>query len=109
FRLLRHRYAGARQAIGGDPRPRRHAPFHRRGFACLPVGRGHLPRHGLRAARRAAAAIYRPLLYGRLSDRADRPDRAGGLATPLVAARRGELTRSVTSGAHAAAPKLTFI
>ena len=50
-RLLRHRHAGARQAAGGDPRSRRHARLHRRRFAGVPVGRRHLPRHGLRAAR----------------------------------------------------------
>ena len=50
-RLLRHRHAGARQAARRHPRPRRHAQLHRRRFARLPLGRGHLPRHGLRAAR----------------------------------------------------------
>ena len=49
--------------------------IHRRGFARLPVGRGHLPRDGLREARSAAAAIHRPLLHRRISDAAHRPRR----------------------------------
>ncbi len=49
-RLLRHRHAGARQAAGRHPRPRRHAQVHRRGFAGIPLGRGHLQGDGLRGA-----------------------------------------------------------
>ena len=69
FRLLRHRHAGARQAAGRHPRSRRHAQLHRRRLARVPVGRGHLSRHGLRAARSgcdrssptiASPAIIRP-------------------------------------------------
>ena len=35
-----------RQAARRHPRPRGHEQVHRRGFAGLPVGRRHLPRHG---------------------------------------------------------------
>ena len=42
---------------------------HRRGLARLPVGRWHLPRHGLAGPRPGAAAIHRPLLHWRLPDR----------------------------------------
>ena len=44
--LLRHRHARARQAARRHARSRRHARIHRRGFAGLPLGRRHLPRHG---------------------------------------------------------------
>ena len=47
LRLLRHRHAGTRQTAGGEPRSRRHAQLHRRGFTRIPVGRGYLSRHGL--------------------------------------------------------------
>ena len=52
--LLRHRHARARQAARRHPRSGRHAAVHRRGFAGVPVGRRHLPRHGL-----ATSAIRR--------------------------------------------------
>ena len=64
---------------------------HRRGFARLPVGRRHLPRHGLREARPGAAAVHRPLLHRRLSDAADRPVGDRAHAAPALAAGRGEL------------------
>src|SRR4029079_3055224 len=71
---------------------RRDAPLHRRGFARVPVGRGHLPLDGLRAARPRAAAIHPPLLHRRISDAADRPHRARSLTAPAVTAGRGELS-----------------
>ncbi len=55
-----HDLEGMRQFIGAD-------------FARLPLGRGHLPGDGRDAARSAAAAIHRPLLHRRLSDRPHRP------------------------------------
>ena len=76
--------------------------LHRRRLARLPVGRRHLSRHGLRAARSGAAAVHRPLLHRRLSDPAHRPERARGAAAAIVAARRGELTRSVIPQARTA-------
>ena len=65
--------------------------IHRRGFARLPLGRRHLPRHGLREARPGAAAIHRPLLHRRLSDAADRPVGDRAHAAAAFAAGRGEL------------------
>ncbi len=44
--LLRHRHAREGQALGGHPRPGRHARIHRRGFTAISLGRRHLPRHG---------------------------------------------------------------
>src|SRR4029077_3652697 len=93
-RLLRHRHAGAGQAFGRDPRSRRHAQIHRRRFARLPLGRGHLSRHGRKGPRSGAAAIHRSLLHRRISDPADRPHRAGRLAAPTLAARRSQLKPS---------------
>ncbi len=74
-RLLRHRHARARQAARRHPRRWRNAAVHRRRLARLPVGRGHLPGHGRGAAAIRPAAVHRPLLHRRVSDRADRPDR----------------------------------
>ena len=82
-----HDLEGMRTFIGAD-------------FPRVPVGRGDLSRHGLRAARSPAAAIHRPLLYRRLSDPAHRPDRAGSVAATIVAARRSGLTRGVFRAAH---------
>ena len=45
--LLRHRHARPRQAARRHPHARGDAAIHRRGFARLPVGRGHLPLDGL--------------------------------------------------------------
>ncbi len=66
---------------------------HRRRLAGLPLGRGHLPRHGLRDARPGAAAIHRPLLHRRLPDAAHRPRRRRRTAA-AVAAGRSELSSS---------------
>jgi hypothetical protein len=55
------------------------------------IGRGHLPRHGPRAARSAAPAIHRPLLHRRLSHRAHRPQRRGRHPAAAFAPGRGEL------------------
>ncbi len=89
--LLRHRHARARQAVGSNARSRRHATVHRRRFAGLPVGRWHLPCHGIAGPRSRPPAIHRPLLHRRLSDRAHRSCRARGEPAAIVAARRSHL------------------
>ena len=96
--LLRHRHAGTRQAAGGHARSRRHAQIYRRGFAGVPFGRRHLPRHGRERPRSAAAAIHRPLFHRRIPDRADRPHRPRRDAPPALVARRGELSLISKSG-----------
>jgi len=67
-------------------------------LARLPVGRRHLPRHGRRAPRPAAAAIHRPLLHRRVSDAAHRPQRRHDPAAAALAAGGGELSAGVLSG-----------
>ena len=89
--LLRHRHAGAGQAVGRDARPGRHAEIHRCGFAGLPVGQWHLPRHGRKRTRSGSPAIHRPLLHRRISHRPDRPHGGRRPAPPALASRRGEL------------------
>ena len=95
--LLRHRHAGAGQAACRHARSRRHAQIHRRGFAGFPFGRRHLPRHGRKRPRSAAAAVHRPLLHRRISDRTDRPLGARRDAAPALAARRGQLRNATAA------------
>ena len=78
--------------LGGDPQPRGNAGVHRRGLARLPLGRWHLQGDGPRGARSVAAAVHRPLLHRRISDRPHRPDRPAGAAAATVAARGSRLT-----------------
>ena len=59
----------ANMTRGGDAR------VHRRHQPGVPVGRRHLPRARLRAARRSQPPVHRPLLHRRLPDRPDRPER----------------------------------
>ena len=81
-RFLWHRHAGARQTARRPHGSREHARIHRGRQSGLPVGGGHLSRHGLFRAQRQTAAIHRPLLYRRLSDPAHRQGwRAGGPAS----------------------------
>ena len=51
-------------------------------------------------ARSGAAAIHRPLLHRRISDRADRPDRPAGAAAATVAAGRSGLVVAAVSPAQ---------
>ncbi len=74
--LLRHRHAGTRKAARRHPRLGRDVPLHRRRLARVSVGGRNLSRHGRERAQSAAAAVHRPLLHRRISNRAHRPDGA---------------------------------